>query len=441
MINFKLLIDKALQDGFENIEIIEKNSKSLEINVFDSKVESNTLSENNSLSIRAIYNSKMVSVVVENFEMDIDEILNRLKTNALIIDSEEKNEIFGGSKNYPTVERNEYNFDAIPTSKKIEFLLNLEKKTKELDSRIVKISNCAYEESDIKYHIINSKGLDITKYNRYCLAVVGVVAVQDGDIQNEYNFVAKKTFDELDIDEISKKAVEKTVEKFNAKPIKTGKYQVIFDKDAMSSLLGAFYGMFTGMSAMKKISPFVGKENEKILSDKISIIDNPLLEEAILREPFDDEGVACYCKEVVKNGVLKTLLHNLKTAKYFNTTSTGNGFNGGRGISTVGRNFYIEKGNKSKEELIKLIDKGVILTGLDGLHSGVNAISGDFSLKTEGFYVEKGEIVRPVTLIVVSGNFIQMMNEVVEVGNDLEVTTRGVFAPSILFDQLSISGE
>jgi PmbA protein len=75
------------------------------------------------------------------------------------------------------------------------------------------------------------------------------------------------------------------------------------------------------------------------------------------------------------------------------------------------------------------------------LHAGVNPISGDFSVKANGFYIENGKINRPVTLIVVSGNFLEMMNNVIEVGSDLEVTTRSVFAPSILFDDLQISGE
>ena len=227
---------------------------------------------------------------------------------------------------------------------------------------------------------------------------------------------------------------------FNAKPVKTDRYKVIMERDAMSSLLGAFSGMVSGDQAIKKITPFLGKENKKIFSDKITIIDNPLLEGAINKDPFDDEGVACYEKEIVKDGVLKTMLHSLKTAKYFNTKSTGNGFASGRGITAMGDNFYIQNGTMSKEDMIKSLDKGLLITGLDGLHAGLDPISGDFSLKASGFYIEGGKISRPVTLIVVSGNFVQMMNDVISVGNDLEIATRSVFAPSILFNDLPVSG-
>ena len=220
MIDFKLLIDKALKLGFTDVEIVEQNSTSLEISLYESKIEQNKLSSNNSFTIRAIYEEKMVSIRVEDFEIDFDELLNRLKQNVLSIESEEKNEIYAGDELYPTVEKNEYDFDAIPTSKKIDFLLEMEKKCKELDERVVKVSDCVYEEFDSKYHIINSKGLDIVKYKKYCTAVVGVVAVENGSTQDEYHFSTKKSFEEQNANEIASKAVEKAVAKFNAKPIK-----------------------------------------------------------------------------------------------------------------------------------------------------------------------------------------------------------------------------
>ena len=441
MIDFKLLINKAKEQGFEDIEIIEKKSSALEINLFNSKVDKNVLSQNNSILVKAIYQEKLATLNIENFNYDLDDLLNKLKNNAVSIEAEEKNEIFAGSESYPEVCKNDFDFKSIPTSEKINLLLQLENKCKELDNRIVKISDCAYEEAESSLRIVNSKGLDITKGNKYCIAVVGVVAVENNDTQNEYQMEAKLTFNELNIDEIAKKAVEKTVAKFNAKPVPTGKYKIIMDNSAMSSLLSVFHSMFTGLAAMRKISPFIGKLDQKIMSDKITIIDNPLLEEAINKQPFDDEGVACFKKNVVEKGVFKTFLHNLKTAKLFNTTSTGNGFSGPRGSSTSGCNFYIEKGNKSKEELISSLEKGLLITGLDGLHAGVNPISGDFSVKADGFLIENGKIARAVTLIVISGNFIEMMNNVIEVGSDLEISPRAVFAPSILFDDLSVSGE
>ena len=150
-----------------------------------------------------------------------------------------------------------------------------------------------------------------------------------------------------------KEVVEKTISKLGASPIESGNYPVIIENEAMRSLLSCFMSNFSGEAAINKVTPYLDKVGKQIFSEKITILDMPLQEDAIMREPFDDEGVACYNKTIVENGKFLGFMHNLKTAKYFNTKSTGNGF----GNSIMGMNFQIKEGNKSKDELIKSIDK------------------------------------------------------------------------------------
>ena len=155
------------------------------------------------------------------------------------------------------------------------------------------------------------------------------------------------------------------------------------------------------------------------MQDCVNIIDAPLDLEAVNAQPFDDEGVACYNKAIVENGVFKTFMHNLKTAKKFNTTTTGNGVKAGNSISAGSYNLFIEKGDKTKEELIASVEEGLLITDLSGLHAGLNPISCDFSCQSSGYYIKNGKIERPVTLIVVSGNFLRMMNEIEAIGSDI----------------------
>ena len=225
-----------------------------------------------------------------------------------------------------------------------------------------------------------------------------------------------------------------------AETIESKTYPCIIENEAMGDLLGGFASMFTGEAALKRLTSLIGKEGQKIMQDNVSIIDDPLIPDSPNSQPFDDEGVACYKKAVVENGVFKTFLHNLKTAKAFKTTSTGNGVKSGA-IGTRGINFYIEPGQKTKEELIASIDEGLLITSLSGLHAGLNPISGDFSAQSSGFYIKNGKIERPVTLIVVSGNFLKMMNQIDEIGSDLYLSYNGIGAPSIKFNGLPVSGK
>jgi PmbA protein len=151
---------------------------------------------------------------------------------------------------------------------------------------------------------------------------------------------------------------------------------------------------------------------------------------------FDDEGVATSYKELVSKGVLKTFLHNLVTAKKDGVKSTGNGFGGGVGPV----NLKLEAGSSNLDEMIKSCEKGIFITNVQGAHAGVNAVSGDFSLQASGYYIEKGEKIRPVALITVAGNFLEMLKDITMVGNDLKMSYYGVTSPSIKVKSMQVSG-
>ena len=89
--------------------------------------------------------------------------------------------------------------------------------------------------------------------------------------------------------------------------------------------------------------------------------------------------------------------------------------------------------------MVKSLKEGVIITDVAGLHSGVNTVSGDFSVQSSGFYVKDGKIVHPVTLIVLSGNFYEMLKQVDKVGNDLRFDSSSIGSPSLKIKKMSIS--
>jgi len=143
--------------------------------------------------------------------------------------------------------------------------------------------------------------------------------------------------------------------------------------------------------------------------------------------------------------ILKTLLHNLKTAKKAGVQSTGNASrrSAASAVDVAPTIFRVEAGQSSYDQLLKELGNGLVISELEGLHAGVDAVSGDFSLKAAGFLVENGEIVRPVSNITVAGNFVTMMKDVIAVGNDLRfgMPQGGYFvSPSILVSGLTVAG-
>lgn len=438
--DFQKLIELAKREQIEDVEIYYTEGKTLSINLFNGEVEKTTIHNSSIISVRAIYNGKMSYLTFEDKNMDLLTVVNKIKENAESLTTLEQFEIFGGSESYPEIEKVEGGFEKVSISEKVALLKEAEKEAKSLDSRIVLLPTCSYSESTEKVTIINSKGLNLTKGAEYAYIVLAAVAKEGDSAQNAYEIKVALKYDELDPEKLAKQAVEKAVAMLGAKTIESKTYTCIFENDAMGSLLGGFASMFTGEAALKKLTSLIGKEGEKIMQDNVSIIDDPLLPNSPNSQPFDDEGVACYKKAVVENGVFKTFLHNLKTAKAFNTKSTGNGVKTGA-IGTSGINLYIQPGQKTKEELIAETEEGLLITKLAGLHAGLNPISGDFSAQSSGFYIKNGKIERPVTLIVVSGNFLKMMNQIEEIGSDLEISHNGIGAPSIKFGGLPVSGK
>ena len=139
-------------------------------------------------------------------------------------------------------------------------------------------------------------------------------------------------------------------------------------------------------------------------------------------------------------------MEDLKSATKHNTVSTGNGFKDGykSTVKTKCTNLYIQPGGKTPRTLMAQLGEGILITDIAGLHSGANAISGDFSLSAEGFWLERGQIVRPVEQITIGGNFYTMLKLIEEVGNDLKFIIQGsngvMGAPMIMIKRLSVAG-
>ena len=163
--------------------------------------------------------------------------------------------------------------------------------------------------------------------------------------------------------------------------------------------------------------------------------------------PFDAEGSPTYCKNIIENGVLKTLLYNLKTASVAGKETTGNAAKGSYAakVGIAPFTLYLAAGEMSEEELLKKAGNGVYINSLGGLHAGANVISGDFSLQSAGFMIENGVKTTAVKSFTVAGNFYDLLGQITAVASNLELSdAMGITnfgSPSVLAEGLSIAGK
>ncbi|HBY65418.1 MAG TPA: TldD/PmbA family protein [Acholeplasmataceae bacterium] len=430
-------IDLGLSKGITDLQVFSVRNKSLKLSVYQGKLDQHVVSDVESVTVRGIYNNKLSTVRFENFSnLNVSKMLNQLIENAKALTVVEPAIIYAGSKSYPEVKDELFDFGSVPVTEKIDMLKKLEQHI--LDNEFVtQVQSTMYQELDTKTTLVNSKGLHLERHNTYAYAYAIGVFQKGEDIKTAYDIKLAKKFSEFNAKEMAETTIKQGVSKLGGISIKTGSYPVVFSNEMFADVLDVFTSIFSGEAAYRNLTPLKDKVGKQIAGTHINLIDDPLHPDAYFKNPFDDEGVACQKRYVVKNGVFTGFNHSLKTASIFKEEPTGNGFNGG--ISTT--NFYIEPTLTSFDKLIIDIKDGVYITDLVGLHAGVKVVSGEFSLQASGFKIVNGKIDHPVKMIVVSGNFFEALNHVTGIGSDFKFNLSGIGSPSVYIESLMIGGE
>lgn len=443
--NKQAWLQAAKVAGIEDFEIYEQGSTSTSIRLFEGDVDSFTISECKGFALRGIYHGKMGIYFLEEAKDELmDYAIAQVKQNASVITSNDRVVLYeGADSQYPQLHRKKNSMLQVSSEEKIALLKAIEKKALESDARITQVMSTNYGQIGIERAIDNTHGIHVHDTQHLSFITCSLMAKDKEDVKTAGDWMYLNDMKDIDVDVFVKNLSDKVLAKLYADTLTSGNYPVLIQNEAMADFFAALCQMFDGEDAYKGISILKHKIKEQVFSPCINIVDDPLKKDGYNSVAFDDEGVACYKKYLVRQGVLKTYLHNLKSAQLMDTTSTGNGFKYGY-ASSVGiqpTNLYIEQGNTPYDEMVKSMKKGVIITDITGLHAGIDTISTEFSIQSNGFYVENGQIIRPINLITIAGNFMEAMKHITTLGNDLKYNMSGIGAPSILFEQLSISGK
>ena len=266
------------------------------------------------------------------------------------------------------------------------------------------------------------------------------------EMANDFQFKMGR-LDQIDTEALVKKAADSAKEQLGGDVAPTGKYPVVFNPEAMSSLLQVYSSIFSSEAAQKGLSKLANAEGTVIASDIVTLVDDPFHKENPEPINFDAEGSPTHKKNVIEHGVLNTLLYNLKTAHKVGKKTTGNASKAGYTASVSVRPFtmYLEGGSMTEEELFASVGEGIYITSLGGLHAGANPISGDFSLQSAGYMIREGKKAEYVKSFTVAGNFYDLLKNITALANNthlpraMGMTTFG--APSTRVDGLSIAGK
>lgn len=430
------LYEAAEKAGIKEFEIAYGRTATARLDAFEGCISNRTDNESQSLSLSVKIGKSIGSFSCEEMEeKNIPLIIQQAKENAELIDTEDENFFHDGSGDYHSVRKYQPLAEFLELDRE-KFLLEVEKNIYALDKRVKKVISLSLRTYDSKVILRNSLGLNLADDYQAALASVYLSAEENGVTKTASDYVLFDKEDDFNPLYFAEKVVKKALDKLAADNISSGRYRVVFENKTFADLLNTAAGIFSANSVQEKRSKLAGKLGEKTASEIVTLVDNPLLEGGYNSRSFDQEGYPAQINEVIKKGVLRTYLHNLRTAHKDGVKSTGNG-SGGRGVSLS--NFYIEPGSVSKAEILAAAGEGVYINDLNGMHAGYSPVSGDFSFGAEGFKIENGKLGRPLNQFTVSGNIYSLLHEITGLGDDLEFTPDGFGAPTVMVNELAIS--
>lgn len=444
---YSAIIDEIFEKGknkLEDMEVYIQENNTFKIGVFQGELDDYSIANTRGLSLRASRDGKIGYSYTETIDpLGIDNLVKQVYENAIYTSEENNEEIQSSSLKVDEVEDTSWDGDV---SQKIEFLKKLEKEALELDDRVIKVEMTSYMELTSSREIANTKGVRLKDSSRLGLTYISII-LKDGDgVKTHFDYRTFKSFEELNYKEFAKELVENGLKKLSANSMESGEYPVIIENETFASLLSAFSGIFSSENTQKGLSKLGDKLGGKVASELLSIIDNPKLDHpSVIKSNFDDEATGTQELYLIKNGRLENLLYNSKTAKKEGKQSTGHGYRGSykSSINIRHSNLYVKEGKRDLEEMAKDIDKGLIVNDIQGLHSGLNPVSGDFSVPASGFIIEDGQIKGPIDNITISSNFYDLIENIKEIGSDLKFSipsSGSVGSPSIYFKSISVAG-
>ena len=322
---------------------------------------------------------------------------------------------------------------------KIEAALAMERELAARD----KVQNVPYngvQDVTAERYVFTTGGHTAHSKARLCSAFAyALLKDGDNDVLDGVERVARR-FDELDTTEVVEETYARCLALLDGEAVPSRHYDVVFDVECQAALFGAFATVFSGKAARDGISPLRERIGEKIGVDGLDIRDAPRRTDGFRYALFDGEGNATTTTTFVEDGRLVTLAHNSATAGHFGVPNTGHASRSPKtslGVALhqpeVGAGAVTES-DLTSGEYLEIVD-------LSGLHSGTNAVSGDFSLGAAGFVCRNGERRRPVRNITVAGNFLGMLTKIVGIGDVQHWNAdRSALMARIRFGDMAISG-
>ncbi|MBN1821649.1 MAG: TldD/PmbA family protein, partial [Prolixibacteraceae bacterium] len=389
-------MEHAINNGAQQASVIISESKDSSIEVREKKIDKLEQSNQNGLSIR-LYVDKKYSAHSTNRlnKTDLARFIEEAIEATKYLSEDEFRTLpdpdlyyKGGGIDLKTVDED---FDSVDPQAKIDAAFAAEDEAYGKDDRIISVTASYYDGINSRV-MVTSNGFEGDTAGSYFQLVTSVSA-KSGDARPESYWYESAIFhDKLIKEGVGKKAMERALNKLGQEKIESATMPMVVENRAVGNLLGPLIGALSGSAIQQKQSFLIDKIGEKVVSDKLTVTDDPFIVSGRGSQLFDGEGLAAKKRIVFDKGVLKTYYIDTYYGKKLDMEPTSGG-------ST---NLVFELGSKDLDGLVASMKKGILVTGFNG--GNCNGSTGDYSYGIDGFLIEKGKIVKPVSEMNITGN-------------------------------------
>ena len=436
-------VEAALAAGAGEAEAWCEESTSRQIRVYDGAVESLSDAGGRGIGIRAFLDGRVgYAYGTDLSDEGLRSIAAAARAVGAVADSDEfagLPEAFGTTAVEGLASPAMADFS---TERKVDLALEVERAARSRPG-ISQVENAVYADSEGTAAIANSRGFSASGSSTQAWAYASAFAGEGEDLMTGLGVDLARDPSGLDPEAIGVEAAERALALAGARRPASRRCPVVLDTFVAASFAGFIGAMLSADAVQRGRSLFAGREGEQVAEPSFVLVDDGAHPDGPSSAPFDGEGSATRRTPLIDGGRLAGFLYDSRTARKDGRSTTANASRSYRSAPSVGAtNLLVEPGEAGLDELVAKAGDGLYVTEVAGLHSGVNPISGTFSVGASGRLIEGGELGRPVREITIAGDLVGMLRDVRAVGSESRwVPLAGsVRAAPLLIGEMAMSG-
>ncbi|MEY3691598.1 MAG: hypothetical protein RJB57_1254 [Actinomycetota bacterium] len=433
------IADRIVADarGNEQIEVTVSRMGETDIRAYQGNVEHFVSAQSADVSVRVIVDGRTGTSHAGTLdESAIREVLEEARENAGFAGRDEFAGL-AGPDGVPVTPQELWDdaLEAFPTEKKVDIALELERLAVSQDARL-RIDSSNYSDRYMEEAFATTKGIRGSYRSNSCYASVELLADDAGETQTGWSYALGKNPGEFDLDDAARRAATRATRLLGAVKPASRRTTVVLDPMVTAQFLGIIGSTMNGENVVKGRSMFANRLGEDVASPVITLIDDPTDSRAFTATEIDSDGLAARRNVLIENGNLRMFVHSSYSARRAGTHSTGNAVGSGVGCLAL----QLVPGTLTQEELIAGIDEGVLIDSVQGLHSGVNTVSGDFSTGATGLMIRNGRTAEPLREFTIASTLQRMLQNVQAIGGDVDWLPMRAAGVSLVITDVTMSG-